>query len=64
MIIRKISCDNINYKNIFGELDIENRILHFNLDNQEFKNIFGFYVDERSDNSDKLDVYKNCYSYG
>ncbi|MDD7150819.1 MAG: hypothetical protein SOT91_05415 [Bacilli bacterium] len=61
MIIRKISCDNINYKNIFGELDIENRILHFNLDNQEFKDIFGFYVDERSDNSDKLDVYKNCY---
>ncbi|MBQ8892305.1 MAG: hypothetical protein IJ068_05560 [Bacilli bacterium] len=61
MVIRKISCDNINYKNVCGELDIEHRVLRLNLDNQEFKNLFDFYVDELSDNSSKLNVYKICY---
>lgn len=61
MVIRKISCDNTNYKNICGELDIEHRVLRISLGDREFKDLFDFYVDELSNNSSKLNIYKTCY---
>lgn len=61
MLIKKISCDNINYKNICGELDIVHRVLRLTLNNQEFKDLFDFYVDELYDNSSKLNIYNTCY---
>lgn len=61
MIINKISFDNINYKQVNVDLDLTQRILKLSLNYDEFKEVFGVYFEEITDNPSKLSFYKKCY---
>ena len=61
MVIKKISFDDVNYIDVKAELDLDERILTLNLNDNKFKQVFNCYYEELSDNNSKLNTFCNCY---